>query len=283
MNSLRAKARLSLVPALLAILALLPANAAAKPLAAFKVDLHATAQMAWSEDVTGSCQGSGELRTLGKGESKATLQASVERSAVLERVHGETILTGRGGPLAVPVSGSVSRQGSVEGFVVVAPPPGACPTPELGVAPDCGRRAYPADSEVAISYETPQDWPYPTPPPLNDVLVIDGPHSPEWPSGPLFRNCPSLGRDDLLGGEEGTELTPPLTIPVSVRSLLKSGKHFTLKRRFATHLETMPAAMRSTGTRPVWIEVKVALDFRRLGPAHRRHRGAGGRARAAAP
>jgi hypothetical protein len=289
MNDLRAKAPLpvrfaaSAAALAVALAVLFAASAAAKPLASFKVDLRATAQMSWSEDITGSCNGSGELRTLGKGGSSVRLQASIERTAVLERSHGETTLKSRGSALTVPVTGSITRQGSVEGFVVVPPPPGACPAPEQ-VPPDCGRYTYPADSEVNVSYRSPEDWPYSSPAPLNDVLVIDGPYSPEWPSGPPFRNCPSAGRDYLLGGEEGTEMTPPLTIPVSVRALLKARKHVHLKRRFATHLEAFPQGIAGIGgTMPVWIEVKVALDLTRLRPGGRKRSGAGGGARAGAP
>ncbi len=249
---------------LLALLALPgTAGAAGQPLAYFKVSLRASVKLSWTEDLTGSCNGVGELRTLGSGSTTANLHTTRDTTVALERASGQPVLRSGGEELALPVAGHVTRRGSVEGFVVVAPPPGACPKPEP-VAPDCATVAYPPDSEVTVAYRTPDSWPYGDPAPLTDVLVLDGPFSSEWPSGPPFQNCPSLGRGDLISGQEGTEATPPLTIPVSVRSLLKR-KRFTLKRRDSTHVDVFPKALPGIhGTMPVRIETRVRLDLTRL-------------------
>ncbi|HVO54252.1 MAG TPA: hypothetical protein VMT37_07555 [Solirubrobacterales bacterium] len=248
---------------LLAALALPAVASAAKPYAYFKVGLKASVKLNWTEDMTGSCNGLGVLRTVGSGSSTATMHSTREVTAVLERGIGQPVFRSGGEELALPIGGHGTRRGSIEGWDVVAPPPGACPKPEP-IAPDCGSFAYPPDSEVTVAYRTPDSWPYETPAPLTDVLVLDGPFSTEWPSGPPFENCPSIGRGELISSQLGTELTPPLTLAVSLRNLLKR-KRFTLKRHTSTHVDAFPKGLPGvSGTMPVRIETKVTLDFTRL-------------------
>lgn len=247
---------------LLALLVLPTTASAGKPLAYFKVGLHASVKLSWKEDLTGSCNGVGEFRTIGNGETTAKIQTTQSRVVVLEKVHGEPLLTSRGVAASLPVSGTLARKASIEGFTVVPPKSGACRPPEP-IPPDCGSLPYPADSQVRLSYRTPESTPDQIPAQLSDVIVVDGPYSSEWPAGPAFRNCPSVGRDDLLGAQEGTEPTPPLTMPVTMRGLLKR-KRTVLRKREVTSLDALKFVSGANGTRPVRIAVKAQLDFLRL-------------------
>lgn len=246
-----------------ALLALFAATAAAKPLAHFKVGLTATSTLTWSEDITSSCQGSGQLRTIANGKTTATLRSRKQPVVSLEHERGSTILAFSGGATGLPVKGTVTRKVKEEGFAVVAPAPGACISPEP-VPHDCGTRAYPSDSQVSLTYTTPEAWPYSTLPPLTDVLTISGPNSAEWAGGPPFRNCASPARSDLLESQEGTTELTPLKIPVSIRSLL-AHKHFTLKRSFSQRFDALPKNLTGvSGTRPVKIETSVSVSLTRV-------------------
>lgn len=198
----------------------------------------------------------------GNGESITMLRTPRQPVVALERERGIGLrLAFSAGDTGLPVTGTLTRRASEEGFTVVAPSPGSCPPPEP-VPQDCGTRAYPSDSQVSLAYSTPDSWPYPAETPLTDVLVLSGPNSAAWAAGPPFRNCTSPAPDYLLGGQGGTE--PALTFPVSIRSLL-ARKHFALKRHVSVHLETMPKNLKGvSGTRPVKIETTVSLSFTRL-------------------
>lgn len=245
------------------LLALFAATAAAKRLGSFKVGLQASSKLTWTEDITSSCDGSGRLRTLGNGSSVVTLRTRKRPVVALEREGGSTMLAFTGGATGLPVAGTIARKVKEEGFTVVPPASGACRSPEP-VPHDCGIRAYPSDSQVSLTYLTPEDWPYQAPAPLTDVLTISGPNSAEWTGGPPFRNCASPARGDLLEDQEGTTELTPLRIPVSTSSLV-ARKRFTLKRGFSQRFETLPKQLEGvSGTRPVKIETTVTLSFTRL-------------------
>ncbi|MFN8215834.1 MAG: hypothetical protein U0R71_04485 [Solirubrobacterales bacterium] len=262
MTPRRARPLLALAAlALLTSVAARPAHAATPTrLAVFSVGVRAEMKVTWSKDLSASCGGSGLLRTLGNGETTARLHSTSRRTVILERNGGGVALSFPDGGL--PVAGSVARRASVEGFTVAAPATGACPDP-LPVAPDCGSRPYPADATVAVAYTSPDRWPYAGPPPLTDTLVVTGPSSEERASGPAFVNCPTVGRDDQIGAQEGAEATPPVAIPVSVRSLLRR-ERFVLRRRDLVRLDAAELTTGIDGTIPVRFETKVALSFVRL-------------------
>jgi hypothetical protein len=265
MKTSRSSSRPFILAAALAavLLALFAATATAKTLARFKVGLKATSTMVWSEDITSSCQGSGQLRTISNGETVVTVRSRKQPVVSLEHAGDSTALVFTGGATGLPVKGTVARKVEEEGFTVVAPKPGACGTPEP-TPRDCGTRAYPSDSQIGLTYLTFGEWPFETTPPLKDVLTISGPNSAQWTAGPPFRNCKSPARGDLLSGQAGTYETPPLTFPISIAALL-ARRHFTLKANDSLHFDALKYVTGVSGSRPVRIETTVSLSFTRVG------------------
>jgi hypothetical protein len=253
-------------------LALLPGPAAAKlsRTAYFKVRLSASQEVTWSEDVNVTSCAGGISNIRGSGKSTLQIHTPRPQPAVAKRVGGykEATLAFRRGKIMVPVAGTLTRNGSTQASVVQQGDT-PCRKEGGGVAPDCGSRQLPANSEIGVDLESPQSWPYyESPTPLIPSIVLEGPYADDWTSLSHFQNCPGVNGDDQLRGPVyGSE--PLHSSPGGLRmaKLFGTRERFTVTGHSRETVETAHGGPILNGTWPVTTVTHWTLVFRRL--AHR--------------
>jgi hypothetical protein len=256
------------VPLTLVLLgaAAFPAAAPARA-ARLNVSLSARQLIEWRQDLTIHACGGGIFRTLGDGESLLTLhtRAAVPVTARLVRAGGREIaLEFPGGTPELPVQGTLTRSGADSAVVIHPGTPGACPPPEP-IPPDCGAKPLPADARITVGTDY---WPDNRVKHRFDRIALAGPLSRDWLTGPGYRHCSAMGRDDVLAGPASG--TRALVAKLPVARVFGKRRRFTVR---ATRTETVDhmAGTHSpgnTGTRPVVTTTDWRLTFTRR-KAHR--------------
>ena len=260
--------RAFLTAAALAVTAAAPAGAALSKKAYFDVAISARQDVTWTRNMTvQGCSDSIAVLT-GKGESHLRVRQAQNPWVIAERPSDgrPATLLFSGAKPGMRAVGTISRKGELGGYTSKPPrDPGACPQP-IPKQPDCGTLALPDDAQLFMSYyATPATWTYAKPAPKQPSLVLTGPYSRGWATGPPFDWCPGMNGDDMLGGTwYGNDVvhTGPATLPLA--KLFGTRKRFTVRFADTRTVETVhPGGLVISGTFPVTTTIHWSVHFTR--------------------
>jgi hypothetical protein len=244
-----------------------PANATLAKKAFFGVKIRASQDVTWTRNMTArGCSDSITVLT-GKGEAHLRAHQRGNPWVIAKRIDGKrATLTFSNGTVGVPAVGTFSRTGELAGSTSKPPrDPGACPQP-VPTEPDCGTLALPGDAKLYLAYAMPATWGYGKPVPKQPSLVLTGPNSPQWVTGPSFKWCPGMNGDDLLGGTwYGNDVVHTGPAPLPLTKLFGTSNHFTVRWTDKRTVETVrPGGVVISGTLPVTTTIHWSVRFDRL-------------------
>jgi hypothetical protein len=259
--------RALLTGAALAVAVTAPAHAALSKKAFFGVKIRASQDVTWTRNMT--VQGCSDSITVltGKGEAHLRVHQRGNPWLIAKRIDDKrATLTFSNGTVGTAAAGTFSRKGELGGSTSKPPrDPGACPQP-IPTEPDCGTLALPGDAKLFMSYVLPITWSYGAPVPKGPSLVLNGPYSPRWLTGPPFTWCPGMNGDDTLGGTWNTNVpvhAGPAPLPLA--KLFGTRKHFTVRWNDKRTVETVhPGGAVISGTLPITTTIHWSVRFDRL-------------------
>jgi hypothetical protein len=260
--------RVLIAAAALAVVAATPsAHAALSKKAFFDVEIRASQDVTWTRNMTvQGCSDSIQVLT-GKGEAHLRVHQRGNRWVIAKRIDDKrATLAFPDGTVGVPAAGTFSRKGELGGSTTKPPrDPGSCPR-GIPTEPDCRALSLPDDAKLFLSYETPATWTYGKPVPKGPSLILNGPYSRAWVTGPPFNWCPGMNGDDMLGGTwYGNNPVHTGPAPLALAKLFGTSKHFTVRWRDKRTVETAhPGGMVLSGTFPVTTTIHWSVRFTRL-------------------
>jgi hypothetical protein len=262
------KTKVPLIAVLTTVACVLATSAVAKPAstAYFKVKFHAKQSILWTMDQTSTT--CGVSHTTGHGLSQMQVTSGDWQPMTVKRVGTSVAFRFDDGKSPdMGVTGTIKRNGEMSGSGGNPKDP-RCGTP-IPIAPDCGERAYPGGTRVALEWNTPANWPFGDgPKPHEPSLHIRGPYGPGLQGRAMYQNCPGE-RDDYLMGVNGSQGYDAGHYPLSLSKLFgKKAKHFTINGGIADPIPhvTQPGI---TGGVTSDLALRWWVEFKRLPHAPR--------------